>query len=82
MASVARSVRTVRQTLKYLAAGWWITIASVDCSGWSCISPESSTPIRDAEEAVEVGRGLARDDDPLGKSAPQGDGTLSSLLNH
>ena len=33
-------------TLKYLAAGWWTTMASVDCSGCSCISSESSTPIR------------------------------------
>ena len=34
------------QTLKYFASGWWTTIASVDCSGCSCISSDSSTPIR------------------------------------
>src|SRR5439155_14347227 len=35
------------QTLKYFASGWWTTIVSVDCSGCSCISSDSSTPIRD-----------------------------------
>ena len=35
------------QTLKYFASGWCRTMASVDCSGCSCISSDSSTPIRD-----------------------------------
>ncbi len=34
------------RALKYLASGWWITIASVDCSGCSWNSSESTTPIR------------------------------------
>ena len=32
--------------LKYFASGWWTMKASVDCSGCSCSSSESSTPIR------------------------------------
>ena len=32
--------------LKYLASGWWAMIASVDCSGCSWNSSDSSTPIR------------------------------------
>ena len=32
--------------LKYLASGWCTTRASVDCSGCSCSSSESSTPMR------------------------------------
>ena len=34
------------QTEKYFASGWWKTNASVDCSGCSCSSSLSSTPIR------------------------------------
>ncbi len=33
-------------TEKYRASGWWKTNASVDCSGCSCSSSDSSTPIR------------------------------------
>ena len=47
--STARSRRCSmipQLALKYLACGWCTTIASVDCSGCSCNSSESSTPMR------------------------------------
>src|SRR5207253_6902911 len=31
----ARRIAAARQTEKYLACGWWTTIAEVDCSGSS-----------------------------------------------
>ena len=34
------------QTEKYFASGWWKTNASVDCSGCSCSSSDSTTPMR------------------------------------
>ena len=34
------------RALTSFASGWWMTMASVDCSGWSWNSSESSTPIR------------------------------------
>ena len=37
--------------LKYLACGWWTTSASVDCSGWSCNSSDSSTPMREGSSS-------------------------------
>ena len=39
--------------LKYLASGWWTTIADVDCSGCSWNSSDSSTPIRLGVQQVE-----------------------------
>ena len=39
-------------TLKYFASGWWNTNASVDCSGCSCSSSDSSTPIRSGFEQL------------------------------
>ena len=38
------------QALKYLASGWCTTSASVDCSGTSWNSSDSSTPIRSGVE--------------------------------
>ncbi len=35
-----------QRALKYFASGWWTIMASVDCSGCSCSSSDSSTPIR------------------------------------
>lgn len=35
-----------QRALKYFASGWWITIASVDCSGCSWNSSERWTPMR------------------------------------
>ena len=35
-----------QRALKYLASGWWTTMASVDCSGCSWNSSVSLTPIR------------------------------------
>src|SRR5262245_8644429 len=35
-----------RQTMKYLASGWWTTMADVDCSGWSWNSSDTVTPMR------------------------------------
>ena len=32
--------------MKYLASGWWTTMAEVDCSGWSWNSSETVTPMR------------------------------------
>src|SRR5699024_6563463 len=40
--------------LKYLASGWWATIASVDCSGWSWNSSDSLTPIRSASSRSTI----------------------------
>lgn len=36
------------QTEKYLAWGWWTTMALVDCSGWSWSSSAISMPMRSA----------------------------------
>ena len=35
-----------KRTLKYLASGWWVIRAVVDCSGWSWNSSERVTPMR------------------------------------
>ena len=39
-----------RRTTKYLAWGWWQTMAAVVCSGWNCqdVSSLTSTPMRSA----------------------------------
>ncbi|RVX42087.1 hypothetical protein EDD27_4705 [Nonomuraea polychroma] len=42
----ARGAAVSRQTLKYLASGWWATRAEVACSGWSWNSSDRVTPIR------------------------------------
>ena len=41
------------RALKYFASGWWTTSASVDCSGCSCSSSDSSTPIRSGPQQVD-----------------------------
>ena len=40
-----RAASHTDQVLKYLASGWYSTNASVDCSGCSWSSSDSSTPI-------------------------------------
>ena len=42
------------RALKYFASGWWMTIASVDCSGWSWNSSDSWTPIRSGSSSSAI----------------------------
>lgn len=43
------------QTLKYRAWGWWTTMALVLCSGCSCHSSLSSTPMRPEPSSSSIG---------------------------
>lgn len=43
-----------QRALKYFASGWWMTIASVDCSGWSWNSSDSFTPIRSGSRSSAI----------------------------
>jgi DNA-binding GntR family transcriptional regulator len=40
--------------LKYEASGWWTTMASVDCSGSSWNSSDSTTPIRSGSRIAAI----------------------------
>ena len=39
---------------KYVACGWWATIASVDCSGSGAKPPESVMPIRERSSSAST----------------------------
>lgn len=43
-----------QRALKYFASGWWMTMASVDCSGWSWNSSESWTPMRSGSSSSAI----------------------------
>ena len=51
----AASHKGIPQTEKYFACGLSTTIALVDCSGCSCHSSDSDTPIRSASSSCSSG---------------------------